>query len=281
MTTTKKMIIIGAILAGAGMGICVMAMAIVGFDISKLSTGKTVTQHIEIDEDFNDIMIDVHTEDIIIKRSADGKNSVTIEASEGMEPTVDTDNGTLTVASPDRNISIWNTGFFMISPDVTISLADDDYGKLSAVLTTADMKITDDVTFESVDIEVTTGDIDISSNVAGAVDIRTTTGDIRMSDTVAGSMKIAVTTGDIRMENSVIEGDLDIAAVTGDVNFAGIDAANISVTTNTGDVEGSILSDKIFVTETGVGDVKVPDTADGGKCTVTTNTGDIDLTIRE
>ena len=31
----------------------------VGFDISKLSTGKTVTQHIEIDEDFNDIMIDV------------------------------------------------------------------------------------------------------------------------------------------------------------------------------------------------------------------------------
>ena len=45
--------------------------------------------------------------------------------------------------------------------------------------------------------------------------------------------------------------------------------------TSTGKVKGHLLTDKIFVTSTSTGKVRVPSTESGGICKVTTSTGDI------
>ena len=62
---------------------------------------------------------------------------------------------------------------------------------------------------------------------------------------------------------------------------SGVSPSRVSVSgvTCTGDVKGKLLTDKVFITETGTGHVDVPKTVTGGRCEVTTNTGDIELEI--
>ena len=54
---------------------------------------------------------------------------------------------------------------------------------------------------------------------------------------------------------------------------------HIMVKTSTGNVKGTLLSDKIFVTDTSTGRVSVPKTTSGGKCEITTSTGDIEIEL--
>ena len=58
---------------------------------------------------------------------------------------------------------------------------------------------------------------------------------------------------------------------TGDVKFDACDASEISVKTDTGDVTGSLLTDKVFITNTDTGRVNVPQTATGGRCEIITD----------
>lgn len=62
--------------------------------------------------------------------------------------------------------------------------------------------------------------------------------------------------------------------------FDGSDAAEIYVRTSTGSVKGTLLSEKVFITETSTGSVSVPKTVTGGKCEIRTSTGDIQIEIR-
>ena len=67
---------------------------------------------------------------------------------------------------------------------------------------------------------------------------------------------------------------------TVDLKMNGTSDASITVTTDTGDVRGSLLTDKVFLTETDTGDIDVPKTTTGGRCQITTNTGDIKISIK-
>jgi hypothetical protein len=81
---------------------------------------------------------------------------------------------------------------------------------------------------------------------------------------------------DKKNENQDNQGGLG----TGDVIFDGFDAENIYVNVSTGDITGTILSSKLFIAESGTGDVEVPRTYEGGKCILTTGTGDIYITYK-
>ena len=61
------------------------------------------------------------------------------------------------------------------------------------------------------------------------------------------------------------------------MKFDSSDAAEIYVRTSTGDVAGSLLTDKVFMTQTDTGNVGVPQTITGGKCEIHTDTGDIQI----
>ena len=64
------------------------------------------------------------------------------------------------------------------------------------------------------------------------------------------------------------------------MRFENSDAAQISVKTSTGDVTGTLLSEKVFITETSTGTIRVPKTITGGKCEITTSTGNIKIDIK-
>ncbi len=58
-----------------------------------------------------------------------------------------------------------------------------------------------------------------------------------------------------------------------------LSAGEIFVETDTGDVTGSLLTDKVFITQTDTGSIDVSKIADGGKCEISTDTGDIRITM--
>lgn len=157
------------------------------------------------------------------------------------------------------------------------------------------------LTTKDVTITASTGDVEIDTLTANNVTVRTSTGKIELdSANCVGEVKIAVSSGNSELKNvnckSLVStgdsGDLSLTAViaaetysitrsTGDIDFKECNAEDITIKTDTGDVEGSFLTDKIFIYRTDTGSVNLPETVTGGTCRITTDTGDIDISIVE
>ncbi len=68
---------------------------------------------------------------------------------------------------------------------------------------------------------------------------------------------------------------ISIQRDTGNVVLKHCDAGEIFVKTNTGNINGSLLSDKMFIVGSNAGKIKIPKTSIGGRCQAKTNTGNI------
>ena len=139
----------------------------------------------------------------------------------------------------------------------------------------------ENVSAHALDLSVSTGGITVT-NVAciGDITISVSTGKTVMNAVTCKNLTSDGDTGDISLTSVVATEKFSIKRSTGDVKFDGCDALEISVTTDTGDVTGSLLSDKIFIVDTGTGETEVPDSVMSGKCEITTDTGDIKISIR-
>ena len=132
------------------------------------------------------------------------------------------------------------------------------------------------------EMKLSTGDIEIKGvECEGDVNIGVSTGDVFITDMNCKSLTSNGSTGDMVLKNAVSATDFLLQRSTGDIIFTDCDADNITVKTSTGDVTGTLLTDKVFLTETSTGSVKVPKSISGGKCDVTTSTGDINLDIKQ
>ena len=321
----KKSTIIMFIIAGAmvlfGAGLFAGAMSTDGWRFEGLSTWDFVYNTYDVDEAFTDVCIESDTADISFAKAKNGKCYVDYQGYAYSECQVEVVDGTLHIKLLDTRewyeyISI---SFYTQSAVLTIYLPEDAYETLTIKESTGDVNIPEYFTFESIELEASTGDLTVCCDIAGtcsittdtgdvevqsvsvgALAIRTSSGDITVTDVACagntgvnvGSGKVNLTnvtcldltttggTGDITLRNVVASGDMDIERGTGDVTFDGCDAASMQITTNTGDVTGTLLSDKIFVYKTDTGKVRLPQTTTGGTCNITTSTGNIILAIQ-
>ena len=53
----------------------------------------------------------------------------------------------------------------------------------------------------------------------------------------------------------------------------------LKIITSTGDIEGTLLSDKVFIVKSSTGDIDVPSSITSGMCEITTSTGDIEVRV--
>ena len=114
----------------------------------------------------------------------------------------------------------------------------------------------------------------------GDAKIGVSTGEASVTDVSCNQFASQGNTGDICLKNVRAAGKCSVERSTGDVRFDGCDANSLFVKTDTGDVSGTLLSEKVFVTQTDTGRVQVPKTTAGGLCEITTDTGDIKITLR-
>lgn len=315
--TTKIWLLAAAVLVLAGGILFAGVMAAEAWDFGKLSTVRYVTSIYPISEPFRNLSFETDTVDIVLAPSEDGACRVECREEENARHTVTVENDTLTVQV--QNNKTWRDyiGFHFGTPKITVYLPEREYGLLNIHENTGNVEIPKDFAFNGADISVTTGNVRFFADVQDAK-IKTSTGDIQAENLSADSLDLSVTTGKITVSGVTCQGDMTLSVSTGktaltditcrnlrsngttgtislervladesisverstgDVQFNGCDAAELSVRTGTGNVTGSLLTEKIFLTETGTGRVEVPQTATGGKCQIRTGTGDIRIKI--
>lgn len=292
---TKIWLIVAASLIALGLIIFAVVMTAYGWDFTKLSTVQYVTNTYEVGESFRHISIETITADIVLAPSPDGMCKVVCNEEEKLLHSVSVKDDTLTVNVKDDKAWYEYIGIHFGQPKITVYLPGDVYGNLSVKATTGDVDISKDFQFGSVDVSVTTGDIQAENLAAASLDLAVTTGDVSLRNvTCEAGVKIEVSTGDtnltdIRCKSLVSEGttgdiklkdviameSFSIHRTTGDVGLDGCDAADIYVKTDTGDIKGTLLSGKVFIAETDTGKIRVPKGQTGGRCELITDTGNI------
>lgn len=309
----KISLIVATSLVVLGMAIFVIAMSINGWDFKKLSSGGLESKTYEEIGEFSNISVTTTEEDIKFM-PFDGENcKVVCTMRNKVTYFVAVDNQTLEIKRQDDRA--WYEKLFNFGEEkMTVYLPNAEYNTLSIVCNTGDIVIPKDFSFESIDLKLSTGDIecfasaknlikitastgdiDIENLTVGALDLSVTTGEISVqSVNCGGEVKISVSTGDtelsdltcaslvscgntgdIELDNVIVSGEINIERSTGDVEFRRCDAAKIVVETDTGDVKGTLLSNKIFFVQTDTGRVSVPHSTTGGECLITTDTGNV------
>ncbi len=310
--------IVALVLMLAGATLFVTVMAGNHWDFTILNTSDMETNMHEITADFSHIVMDTDTADIRFVPAEDGQCKVECTEDSQARHTVSVEGDTLAVRVQRSKKWTDYIGIHWKTPKVTVYLPKTAYTTLTVDEATGNVDLPKAFTFDRVDLSLSTGHVAMSATVTGAAKIETDTGNIRVEDTAVGKLDLSVTTGkvtlqqvtcaeDIRIEVStgkteltgvtcrhllsegntgsitltqvVATGKFDLERSTGHVKFDRSDAVSIAVETDTGDVTGSLLTGKVFITDTDTGRVDVPHTATGGRCEISTDTGDIKITI--
>ena len=319
-TTTKIWLIVAAALVVVGGIIFGSVMTMLKWDFTKLSTVKYETSNYEIHEDYQHITIVTDTADITFVPTEGTVTSVECHEQKNLKHSVTVKDGTLIIEIVDTRKWYEHIGIGFGSSKMTVTIPQGEYGALSIKSRTGDLEIPGEFKFESMDITASTGDVTNHASAADSMKITTSTGDICVENLSASSLALSVSTGNVNVTDVTCEGDVSIhvstgdskltdvscASITssgdtgemymtnviaaerftierdtGDVKFDGCDATEIRVKTSTGNVTGTLLSEKIFITNTSTGAIKVPACVTGGKCSITTSTGDIRMNIVE
>ena len=318
--STKIWLVTATLLIIAGIILFVGVMMNNKWDFLKLSTDDSQTVEHTFSESFDNISIDVATSVVKIYPSSDGVCKVKCKESEKVKHDVKVENNTLYVKLTDERKWYEHIGIHLFSYEVSVFLPETQYKELKIKDDTGLIEIANELTFDIIDVHTSTGginnyasaketiklksstgsitvdsisakDIDLSVTTGkivaksikcdGNIKVNVSTGKTSLTDVECGTLYSDGNTGGIDLKNVIASGIMNIERSTGSVNFEKCDASELFIETDTGDVKGSLLSEKVFITETDTGSVKVPKSVNGGRCEISTDTGDIIITIEQ
>ena len=293
-------------------------MSQLNWDFTKLSTSKYVTNSYDINDSFKNISIDTDTADIVFVPSETQKCSVVCYEYNNEKHTVKIEDDTLVIKRNDTRKWYECIGINFGTPKITVYVPQGEYGNFSVKTSTGDVTIPETYTFESVDVSVSTGNVNCLASALGKIKIKSSTGNIRVENISADTLDLSTSTGKVTASNVICENDVKIKVSTGDTNITDIkcknvisngstgdmflenviadnkfsierstgdvklescDAGEIYIETDTGDVKGTLLSEKVFIAKTDTGRIDVPKTLSGGRCEITTDTGNIKISV--
>lgn len=127
----------------------------------------------------------------------------------------------------------------------------------------------------------TSGDLKISDcKIKGSLKLNTVSGDIEVKNIKGDELSAASTSGEVDIEDSVFSGNLELKTTSGDIQINSSDAKTLNIKSTSGDVKGNLLSDKMFVTHSTSGNIRVPESHSDDRCEIKTTSGDIRMEIR-
>ena len=305
------------VLIGGLMFAC--AMSALDWDISALSTESYTTSSYDITEQFEDIRISTDTADIGIIPSDGEKIRVECYERNNEAHSVTVSEGVLEIDVEDNRRWYEHVGISFHTPRISVYIPSGTYGALLIKTATGDVSISSEMSFRSIDITESTGDVTNRASASEGVSIRTNTGNVSVENITAGYVDLRVTTGSIKVEGVRCDGDvranvttgkatmsdvsgrsvlsegstgsislvstiasdkITVSRTTGSIALESCDASELDLKTTTGSIRGSILSAKIFDADTSTGSISVPESAGEGKCRLTTSTGSISIKVK-
>lgn len=292
----KIILIIAACMIPAGIIVAMLGVSFggnpswsLGFTEGKVAfSTEYVSNTVDIDE-FDTLSIETSTADINIVRGS--KYQIEYKTREGKEPVITQENGRLTVKQPSMGFVMFDLGFVQDNNTYTITVPEDsdeialdlksstgdvflDRLKVSGriVSSSADVQL-NDIEGESLDINVSSGDIEGDKVKIGKIRLEGSTSDIEILRLESDDVFCHTSTGDIEINDSAVS-NIKCEASTGDVVLAlnGNESDysyNISV--STGDITvNSREYNKEYVEERN----------SGNTIDIKTSTGDVDVNTR-
>ena len=290
----KAAIIVAAALIVIGLLICFLGFSAMGYDYTGLNTANFVTNSSVITEPFSRIEVDVGVADVHFVPADDSSCKIVSRETDKITCSAAVENDTLVIRELDRRKWYDHIGIFWGEIEITVYLPKTEYESLKVVSATGDVEAAKDFSFGKAEVITSTGDVDFCALVKDELEItsdagditaqglspqtlrlKTDTGKVEVSDAECANFFAESDTGDIMMENVIVSGEIRMESNTGDIELRACDADILSIETDTGDVFGTLLTEKVYITQTDTGDIDVPKTINGGRCEVTTDTGDI------
>lgn len=232
------------ILFKAAIILIILGVIIGGVKLFRVMTQtETLLIHSEVIEDsFENISIDIDTDDITIESSKDDKCHLETDEFKDLPHETTVVNNTLTIKQVSKSELFKNIEFGKDSPKLKLYLPKKSYKNLYVNGDLGNVTVSSEFTFGDVTIKIDTGNIKLSNVVA----------------------------------HNKFEFDIDVGNITMD----NCDAEEITAEVDTGNVKGSLRSDKVFNVRVDVGSVSVPDTNKGGRCDIKVDAGNVKITIK-
>lgn len=271
----KFSIILAILVLIAGGALLGYAVATKAFQ-TEVSTNKYV-----ITEEFENINFDLTTSNIFLKKSNDEELKIETVESKYTKIEYEVKDNTLNVKN-NEGFKNWIDRIFdfsFVSTSVTLYLPNTDYNEITAKVSTGDITVPNDFTFNKSTIISTTGDVEFKANTLTDITIEVTTGEINVEKSNCENLKISGSTGDVFLKELEASNSINVSLSTGDIKFEKIDSHSIKLATTTGDIEGTFLTNKRIEASTTTGDTDVESTADADLCIASTTTGDINIKI--
>ena len=250
-----------------------------------------------VEEGFSNISINVSESNIVFLPSDDGKCRVESQEYNKLKHSVTVVGDTLKIEEDDSR-RFYEKFFGSGSFSATVYLPLGTYKSLVINGSTGDISIDGGFSFETINIDASTGNVSCSASASSEMKITLSTGDITVSDFNGGSVCLEVSTGKINASNiscsnfrsngttgsATLNGvvateSINVSSTTGDVSLNSCDGAEIFIGCTTGDVNCSLLTDKIVYANATTGNINVPKCYEGGKCEIETTTGNINVSI--
>ena len=270
----KVIIFLSIVLILAGGAFIAVAFAKGEF---KNTNGNLVTNVHNVNDEFTNIEINDDVSDYEFVISTDGKCKVECKEKENILHTVEVKDGTLKIGNNDtrkwyeKYFFNWDFSKIMI----IVSLPDKEYNNLNINNSTGDINIST-LKVNNAKIEVSTGDVKGKLLVKESIYVKSTTGNISLNDLTAKSAKFESSTGYNKISGAKIEGDLNINSTTGELMLNKIEANNIYLISTTGDI---VLNDVIakgnLNMNASTGDISF-DSCDANDIKIKTSTGDVE-----
>lgn len=275
--TVKKWLIAALALILAGAAMFATALALCGWDITKLGTVDYVETTLEPSGDFDNISINVYTTDLRLLPSEDGKCRIVCYEDEKVSHTAEVKDGTLVIDTNDARKWLNFISISFTSPTMEVYLPKSEYENLDISTDTGAVYLPNNFTFESINIDGNTGAVSCHSSAKGDVDIELDTGALVVSNVSAGSMKLKTDTGIIELSGNTVAENIDVASATGFVSLENISCGDLRAKADTGRVSLDGVTCGDLHAETDTGSIALENVVGSGKFELISDTGHIGL----
>ena len=273
--TVKKWLIAAAVLILVGAAMFTIALALCGWNITKLGTVDYVTTTFEPGGDFENITINVYTTDLKLLPSEDGKCRIVCYEDEKVRHTAEVKDSTLVIGTEDSRIWLGFISISFSSPTMTVYLPQNEYEFLDISTDTGAVSLPNDLTFDKIKIDGHTGMVKCSASARGSVDIELDTGALSVSDVYAGSINLKTDTGVIKLSGGTVAENIDIKTGTEFVSLENISCGGIHAIADTGGVKLDNVTCDDLHAETDTGNVALENVVGTGKFELISDTGHI------
>lgn len=208
------------------------------FDWSRLSIEKFEQKTYTTEESFQSISVEEeYGINVKLLPSADGVCKIEYPESKRILCEISVENDTLKIKQLDNRRWYHMIGINVYTPTLTVYLPERELQTLNIEAGTSDISIPEDFTFESLKIQLSTGDVTSAAHVTGELSIEVSTGDITVSSCTPTSVNLTSSTGEISAVAMHATGDLYAKSSTGNQSFRDVTCANATLISSTGDKE--------------------------------------------